>query len=347
MENSKNVENSAGRLPGRRDRYEAASPANWTGRTGGEAAAPQYWHQAVHCLNWAETALPALSKSELGIVFLGYAVDEGVRRNQGRPGAAAGPAAIRRQLGRLSWHLGAGTHLVDAGDLSCPDGELEAVQLQLAAAIRTGLAAGYFPIVLGGGHDIAYGHGRGVMDYCARAQPGSRIGIVNFDAHFDLRRPVEGANSGTPFYQLMEETTTEGQLHYCVVGIQAAANPPELFATAERFGVEVISAEAVHLDSRQHLRDQLLRFAASRDYLYVTIDLDGFAAAYAPGVSAPSPMGFAPPVICELLAALFTTGKVISMDIAELNPHFDLDDRTARLAGRLVYAAVEAWRLRG
>jgi formiminoglutamase len=322
--------------------YRAPDPALWRGRRAGAEDRPQYWYQVVESCDLQVDALPPLSAGSRGLVLLGYAVDEGVRRNQGRPGAAAGPAAIRGQLGRLAWHGGAGVCLFDTGDIHCPDGNLPAAQEALAAVVEYILTAGYFPVVLGGGHDMAYGHGRGVRQYCAQAHPGARIGIINCDAHFDLRRPAAGPTSGTPFYQLATESVSPADFRYCVVGIQAAANPPELFATAERYGVEVISAQAVNLSGGSELRDAVRRFAAECDRLYLTIDLDGFSAAHAPGVSAPSPVGLAPEVVLELLAALMATGKVTSMDIAELNPRFDLDDRTARLAARLVYAAVAA-----
>ena len=327
------------------ERYTPPASSIWRGRQVDPDAGHQYWYQAVQCWTAGKEALPTLPPGQGGVALLGYAVDEGVRRNQGRTGAAEGPAAIRNQLGRLAWHFSPQLSVLDVGDIGCADGDLAATQAALSEVVAALLAAGYFPLVLGGGHDVAYGHGRGVRQYCAQAQPETRLGIVNFDAHFDLRQPVEGPNSGTPFYQLAAEADTPDKFRYCVVGIQAAANPPELFATAEAWKVEVISAQAVNLLNWSELRDPLLRFAKTCDHLYLTIDLDGFSSAYAPGVSAPSPLGFAPDILGELLAALFATGKVVSMDIAELNPRYDLDDRTARLAARLVYAAVEAQRL--
>ena len=72
------------------------------------------------------------------------------------------------------------------------------------------------------------------------------------------------------------------------------------------------------------------------DHLYLTIDLDGFSSAYAPGVSAPSPLGFSPNIVEKVVELIVGSGKLISTDIVELNPVFDLDASTARLAGRLV-----------
>ncbi len=84
------------------------------------------------------------------------------------------------------------------------------------------------------------------------------------------------------------------------------------------------------------LQQRLIPFIRKIDYLYITIDLDGFSSAYAPGVSAPSPLGFTPYFVFKMLKFLFATNKVISCDIAELNPTLDRDNLTANLAAKLV-----------
>jgi formiminoglutamase len=70
--------------------------------------------------------------------------------------------------------------------------------------------------------------------------------------------------------------------------------------------------------------------------------MDVFSSAYAPGVSAPSPMGLDPFFVCKTLQYLFHTQKVISCDIAELNPRFDSNQQTANLAARLVDFIISA-----
>ena len=148
------------------------------------------------------------------IALIGYACDEGVRRNLGRPGARQGPTAIRQQLGKVAWHLP--TSVVDVGDVVCQGEALETCQSQFSELITSLIKHDIFPIGLGGGHDIAYAHFRGIWNaFPENAKP--RIGIVNLDAHFDLR-PLKGqANSGTPFYQILSEYEGVG---YSAVGIQ-------------------------------------------------------------------------------------------------------------------------------
>ena len=82
---------------------------------------------------------------------------------------------------------------------------------------------------------------------------------------------------------------------------------------------------------------KLLDFISNVDHVYVTIDLDGFSSAYAPGVSAPSPMGFCPKIVLVSLELILNAKKLISMDIAEMNPKYDIDHQTAKLAASLIH----------
>jgi formiminoglutamase len=77
-------------------------------------------------------------------------------------------------------------------------------------------------------------------------------------------------------------------------------------------------------------------FCLQVNKIYLSIDLDGFSSAYAPGVSAPSPLGFSPELAFRIFDYLAKTGKLISMDIVELNPDFDNDNSTARLASKCI-----------
>ena len=86
---------------------------------------------------------------------------------------------------------------------------------------------------------------------------------------------------------------------------------------------------------------KLHAFIERNDALYLTIDLDGFSSAYAPGVSAPSALGFSPAFAFKILNYLMQTQKVVAVDIAELNPRYDRDQCTAKLAAQIVAAVVE------
>src|SRR6185437_6072062 len=142
----------------------------------------------------------------------------GVRRNQGRIGAAEGPDAIRRTLAKLPIHKN-NFQLWDAGNILCSDGDLEASQTALSEIVSMLLSKKITPIILGGGHEVAWGHYQGI----AKVYPHKNLGIINFDAHFDMRSKLEDnkGSSGTPFLQIAEaHQATKRRFDYNCVGIQ-------------------------------------------------------------------------------------------------------------------------------
>src|SRR5690606_20153408 len=90
----------------------------------------------------------------------------------------------------------------DMGSIICTNRDMEEAQDGLTSVVAKILSKNMFPIVLGGGHDMAYGHYKGLKKYLSSSEKGTTIGIINFDAHFDLRSNKYGNNSGTPFYQI-------------------------------------------------------------------------------------------------------------------------------------------------
>ncbi len=311
--------------------YTKPIATTWTGRPSGEHA---YLHEKVRLTDLNQP----LPKTETRVfTLLGYACDAGVARNQGRPGAAAGPDAIRQMLGRMPNHLEETIHFWDAGNVHCKSGSMENAQACLGENVARLLGHKAFPIVLGGGHDMAYGHFRGIRDHL----PTARIGIVNFDAHFDLRSNENGNNSGTPFYQIALDASEAGHpFDYLCLGIRKDANDAQLFKRAESLRVPFVEREDFSMHELTSVQMILLSFMERVDTLYVTIDLDGFSSAFSPGVSAPSPMGFSPDIAWESLKVIIDSGKLCSLDLAELNPTFDIDHQSARLAASLIHAVM-------
>ncbi|WP_318343874.1 formimidoylglutamase [Flagellimonas baculiformis] len=316
--------------------YEPPKSNLWTGRISNKWL---YLHEKVHCTPLTE--IPEAQKKS--ITLLGYACDEGVGRNQGRVGAVDGPDAIKSSFGKMPNHLGSNVLLHDAGSIVCVEGDMESAQNQLADAVATLLERKQFPILLGGGHDMAYGHYRGIKTYLDAKKEGQTIGIINFDAHFDLRKNTEQANSGTPFYQIVQDCQKEGiDFNYLCLGIRKDANDRHLFETAKDLNVIYVMCETFQPTFLQEITTFINAFTKNVDQVYVTIDLDGFSSAFAPGVSAASPMGFTPHIVLECLKTIIASGKLISLDIAEMNPKYDIDGQTAKLAASLVHHVAHA-----
>ncbi len=309
--------------------YNDPDKKNWTGRISKQQ---HYLHEAVQLVSM-ERPLPGPDTGTIGI--LGYCCDAGVRRNQGRPGAVSGPAHIRQQLGKLPLHLPEAIQVWDLGDIYCDDSDMEAAQQLLAGKVSALVNKGVFPLVLGGGHDVAYGHYRGLRDTLPK---GSRLGIINLDAHLDLRDPSQGNNSGTPFHQIALDAEREGfEFHYLCMGVRSDANDAGLFQRAAELGVSLLPRQAFVPWKRKMVKKQLNAFLEEVDHIYLTIDLDGFSSAYAPGVSAASPMGFCPDIALFVLRHIISSGKLMAADVAELNPAYDKDQQTAKLAASLVH----------
>lgn len=302
----------------------------WSGRVDQpEDASTRRWHQWVR--KFEAGAAP-------GVALLGFACDEGVRRNHGRVGAKEGPAALRRMLSNLPTLDD--TPLYDAGTIECVEGDLESAQQQYAQRMAELLDAGHFAVGMGGGHEIAFASWLGLAKHLGTRRP--RVAIINIDAHFDLRQQAEGS-SGTPFLQAIEHAQSLGiPLQYHVFGISAAANTRVLFDSAERLGVHYVMDDALGIfNLQQHIADLQARLA-DVDVIYQTIDIDGLPHAMAPGVSAPAARGVPMEVVEPLLDAVAATGKLRLLDVAELSPPLDRDNVTARVAARLIHRVSHA-----
>jgi len=296
--------------------------STWQGRVdAAEGPLGQRWHQVIKPLS---SLTPAGTT-----VLLGFACDAGVVRNLARPGAAQGPAAIRHALRNMPVHECQA--LADGGDVVCEGDALEAAQQSLSAAVARELAAERFPIVLGGGHEVAFGSFRGLAAHAAQRAGVPRIGIVNFDAHFDLRKDVHGT-SGTPFLQIARDCEARGwPFLYACMGVSRYANTAALFARADELDVLWRLDEAMG-----DAQSALASFIASTDDLYLTFCLDVLPGAVAPGVSAPAPRGVGLDVLEPLIDTVVASGKLRLADIAEMNPRHDVDGRTAVVAARIV-----------
>ena len=322
--------------------YQAPTREHWQGRVDkADGEAGYRWHQVVQLLDLSHQGSFSGWENLERVALLGFCSDEGVRRNQGRTGAVKGPASIRKALANLAVHFSEESLLLfDAGNVLCTQGNLEGAQEQLAGKVQQLLAAGFFPILLGGGHEIVYGHYAGLKRHLGE-EGSTRLGIINFDAHFDLRSFANGANSGTPFRQILSETPAfQGNFPYLCLGLQEASNTRALFQTADAHGVQYIHADQVNFRHIDTLHDRIQKLAQKVEALYVTVDLDVFSAAVAPGVSAPALNGIFPDIALHLLREVLASGKVVSLDVAELSPDYDQDNRTARLAAAIVYEVV-------
>lgn len=280
---------------------------NYSGRI--DSSRPERFHQIVE---------PYTNEANSDVI-IGFMSDEGIRRNKGRIGAKEAPEKIREKLSSLSYT----SPIFDAGSVEGTE-DLEASQQTLGEAVSKLLSHDNFPVILGGGHETAYGHYLGVRD----AYKDKRIAVLNIDAHFDLRN--EEKSSGTMFYEMLSE---DDNIDYFVIGIQPFSNTKSLYENAEKFNVKYWTLEELRNDSYLSAIKTALE---DYDYVFMTLCMDSIQQSYAPGTSAPAPNGFTAEEIIKTVKYFASLENLSSFDISEVSPPLDIDDRTSSLAALIV-----------
>ena len=308
-------------------RYVPPDPRIWQGRADIPSDSCFYQHmRLLHLLSQEP-----VKSAEVTFAIIGFKSDEGVQRDLGRTGAVEGPIAIRQRLAKLPVQK-QNIHCYDAGNIVCTDHDLETSQQALAEVVSFFLAKGIRPIVIGGGHEMAWGHYQGISKIYT---PEQRLGIINFDAHFDLHpmHPTHRGSSSTAFYQIAQSHLAE-QRHfdYNCIGIQHAGDIRQSFEIAKKLKVKHILADELHQGLQEKCFDFVDRIIDENDILYLSLSLDVFSPAFAPGVSSIQPLGLNPWHVVPLLRQAACSGKMISYDVAEHVPRYDIDHRTAKLA---------------
>ena len=274
------------------------------------------------------------------IVILGCPQDEGVARNKGRIGAALAPETIRAQFYKLT-NFGAKAKIFDLGNTKIAPTleETHDTQTEIVSQI---LRDGKRIIALGGGNDISYADG------CAASVVfGAENWLCfNIDAHFDVRAD-KPRNSGTPYRQLLEEKLLKAENFY-EMAYQPQANSPVYFDYLRNLGVRLKSlGELREYPSYKFQNSSIAerfqeifinRRASKTDAAFWGFDLDAVRAADAPGVSSPSPIGLTAEEFIALAKLAGSKKQTRIIEFTEVNPNFDIDNRTARLVAIAMHA---------
>ena len=272
----------------------------------------------------------------VSFVMIGCPVDEGVIRNGGRPGASQAPPLIRKYLSKMTppadmWDAFADVlrHGRDLGDV--PQAGMEEMQEELASRVAPWIARKVPVIVLGGGHETTYGHS---LAYRKANQPHH---IINIDAHCDVRPLKNGTgHSGSPFRQILEDEESRC-LSYHVMGLQPQSVAREHLDYIRSTGGEYAFADQT--DTKTVL-EKLRKLNGGREegpVVLLTLDMDSVDQSEAPGVSAPCVSGLSKSVLLETARSAGENSLVRSLDLVEVNPFFDRDDQTSRLAALVVW----------
>lgn len=273
------------------------------------------------------------------VAVLGAPFDLGTTN---RPGARFGPRALRADAYRSgTYHLGYGldvfdhVEVVDVGDVHCPHGQVERGLDNIRTRVRDLVGRGIVPFVMGGDHAITWPSVTGVCDVLGSGS----VGVVHFDAHADTADVVDGnlASHGTPMRRLIESGVVAPE-HFVQIGLRSPWPGPEVWDwMAERGMRWHLMDEIVDRGFDAVFRDALAEALDGPDALYVSVDIDAFDPAYAPGTGTPEPGGLVAADVLRAVRELGYRHRIVGMDVVEVSPPYDHADLTVNLANRLFF----------
>jgi len=300
--------------------------------------------------------------------ILGVPLDHGASRR----GVNMGPSAIRvaglrPKLRRLGYEV------LDHGDLLVPSPETEAagdgnakylpliteVCEELCRRVQEILTQDGFPLVLGGDHSIAVGTISGVSSFMhaqasiAAPTGAPRVGVLWFDAHGDINRPStspSGNIHGMPVACLLGEGPPElndvgyagpkvAPATFCQIGLR------ELDAQEKRLlresGIHAFTMADIDRRGISSVMEEALRFATEgTDFLHCSFDIDAVDPRVAPGTGTPKLGGLTYREAHLALEMIAETRCLRSLELVEINPTLDHENRTASLAVELIGSAM-------
>jgi len=292
----------------------------------------------------------------LKIDIIGVPIDLGADRR----GVDMGPSAIR--YAHLQQKLEAlGCVVVDEGNVEVPIAEMCRITnpklkyldcivpmaRRVAGVVATSLRGGRFPLVLGGDHSLSIGSVRG-------AARDKKIGVIWVDAHGDFNTA---------------DTTPSGNIHGMSLAILAGLGEQSLVRlwdeqvpVVDPKRIAVIGARDLDSGEKSNLKEAgamvmgmeqidrygmvavvekaIERVSRDADGIYLSLDLDALDPRHAPGVGTPVSGGLTQReahLACEMICE---TGKLIGMDLVEVNPILDAQNQTAALAVEFALSAL-------
>jgi arginase len=274
-----------------------------------------------------------------------------------------GPSALR--IANLTQSLEKlGFDVDDTGNLPVPqresvrrpggDTELRAIAAvcrELATHTAAAIREGVFPLVLGGDHSLSAGSIAGVAT--ALAERGEQLGVIWLDAHGDINTP-ESSLSGNVHGMPVAHLLGLGDPDMSSIATPHPALRPEHLVYVGLRDVDAAESKLIRelgihaytmrdVDERgltTVLREAIACVGAATGGIYLSCDADWIDPSEAPGVGTPVPGGATYREAHLAMELLADTGRLVGMDLVEINPVLDRANRTAELAVELIASAL-------
>jgi agmatinase len=272
-----------------------------------------------------------LDELKADFAVLGVPFDEGT---WGWPGERYGPREMRESSQEYNHELGEGFYYIDGdrtvlkGKVWADVGDIEVFPTvpaqtddKITKAVRKVLEKKAFPIVLGGDHSITFPVVRAVD---------KDVTVIHFDAHLDTWNGEPGNVDHASWVNRVAKLPHVKRI--VQVGMRGLANDQEAIGNARKIGSKIITSEQIHKKGTEWTLEQI----PQSESIYITLDVDVMDPTLAPGTGTLEPDGLNFREIDELLKGVTKKGKLIGIDIVEVNPMRDPSGRTAQTAIRLL-----------
>ena len=254
-------------------------------------------------------------------------------------GAAFAPGVIRKMLFSYSTYSLeedldlADISVTDFGDILMHPTDIVGSQQRIAETVEQVVSINpeSLLVILGGDHSISYPSISGFQKHW------KKVGIIQFDAHHDLRNLEDGGpTNGTPFRNLIETGTIQGS-QLIQIGIRDFANSKVYTEYGREHGVTIYKMKDVrNRNIKEIVKESVEQLQNAVDAIYVSVDMDVLDQAYAPGCPAIGPGGMDSASLLEAIALLGEYDVVKAMDIVEIDPMMDFRDMTSRTAAWII-----------
>jgi agmatinase len=274
---------------------------------------------------------PDLEKLNADFAVLGVPFDEGT---WGQPGERYGPRDLRENSQEYAHDLTEGFYYidgdrtllkgkrwVDVGDVIIYPTVPAQTGQKITDAVKAILAKKSFPIILGGDHSITFPVIR------AYDVP---LTVVHIDAHLDTWNGAKGNLDHASWVLRVAKLPSVRKI--VQLGMRGIANDPEAAGNAKALGTKIVSGEEIH----RHGVSAAIEAIPQSENIYVTFDVDSMDPTLAPGTGTLEPGGLTFAEIDELMLGIPKKGKLVGVDIVEVNPYRDPSGRTAQTAIRLL-----------
>lgn len=283
-----------------------------------------------------------LKAGKVDVAFMGASVDTSV----GRRGTAFGPQAFRTSEIYVPW--GKGFHKSSEHTLIDPleelviadysDAPVDLLSLERSIVpvhdmVKEIAETGTIPAIIGGDHSLMYPNVSAITDVYGKGN----VGVIHFDAHIDAEEGGFGhyLSHGSPVRRLIEEGHVPGK-NYIQIGLRGWLTGTAMTKWMRDHEMKYhFMAEVEKRGWDAVMKDVYQEVSDGPEYVYLSIDMDGFDPAFAPGAGTPEPGGLTPREMFPILRSICAIKQCVGFDIVELNPLVDVGNATSLLANRV------------